>query len=73
MFPEWKGDALIGSLSGKVLVRARIRGDQAKVLDQWDMGRRIRFVGQGPDGAVYLLEDGEDGRLLRLVPAQTRR
>jgi len=56
-----------------VLVRARIRGDQAKVLDQWDMGRRIRFVGQGPDGAVYLLEDGEDGRLLRLVPAQTRR
>ena len=32
------------------------------------MGRRIRAVGQGPDGAVYLLEDGEGGRLLRLVP-----
>ena len=73
MFPEWKGDALIGSLSGQVLVRVRIRGDQARALDQWDMGRRIRFVGQGPDGAVYLLEDGEGGRLLRLTPAQTRR
>ena len=73
MCPDWKGDALIGSLSGKALIRVRIRGDKAKVLDQWGLGRRIRFVGQGPGGAIYLLEDGEDGRLLRLVPVQTRR
>lgn len=68
LFPQWKGDALIGSLSGQVLVHVRIRGDQATALDQWDMGNRIRFVGQGPDGAVYLLEDGSGGRLLRLTP-----
>jgi glucose/arabinose dehydrogenase len=37
------------------------------------MGQRIRFVGEGPDGAVYLLEDGPGARLLRLTPAQTRR
>lgn len=70
LFPQWKGDGLIGSLAGEALVHVRIRGDQATKLEQWDMGRRIRFVGQGPDGAVYLLEDGSDGRVLKLVPAR---
>ena len=71
LFPQWKGDGLIGSLSGEALVHVRIRGDRATKLEQWDMGRRIRFVGEGPDGAVYLLEDGSGGRLLRLVPARS--
>ena len=73
MFPQWRGDGLIGSLSGKVLVHVRIRGDQASKLEEWDMGHRIRFVAQGPDGALYLLEDESGARLLRLTPAQTRR
>jgi glucose/arabinose dehydrogenase len=71
LFPQWDGDALIGSLSGKVLVHVRIRGDRATRLEQWDMGNRIRFVGEGPDSAVYLLEDGSAGRLLRLTPARS--
>jgi glucose/arabinose dehydrogenase len=72
-FPQWKGDALIGALSGQALIRVDIDGDDAKKADQWDMGARIRAVAQGPDGAVYLLEDGREssqGRLLRLDPAQ---
>ncbi len=73
LFPQWKGDALIGSLSGEVLIHVRIRGDQAKALDQWSVGNRIRFVAQGPEGAVYLLEDGEGARLLRLSPPKERR
>jgi glucose/arabinose dehydrogenase len=32
------------------------------------MGKRIRAVRQGPDGALWLLEDGSNGRLLRLTP-----
>ena len=70
LFPQWKGDALVGSLSGQVLVRVRIQGEQAKALDQWDMGSRIRFVCEGPDGAIYVLEDGSGGRLLRLTPTR---
>jgi glucose/arabinose dehydrogenase len=73
MFPQWKGDGFIGALAGKALIHVRIRGDQASKLDQWDMGQRIRFVGQGPDGAIYLLEDGAGGRMLRLTPAGARR
>jgi glucose/arabinose dehydrogenase len=73
LFPQWKGDGLIGALSGRALIHVRIRGDKASKLEQWDVGQRIRFVGQGPDGAVYLLEDGSGARLLRVTPAQTRR
>jgi glucose/arabinose dehydrogenase len=73
LFPEWKGDALIGSLSGQALIHVRIRGDRASKADQWPMGARIRAVDQGPRGEVYLLEDGPGARLLRLEPAQARR
>ena len=68
LFPGWKGDALLGALSGEAFIHVRIRGDQASKADQWDMGHRIREVAQGPRGEVYLLEDGEGGRLLRLEP-----
>ncbi|MEO8455818.1 MAG: PQQ-dependent sugar dehydrogenase [Sphingomicrobium sp.] len=69
LFPQWKGSGFIGALSGKALVRVTFNGDTAQKAEQWDMGARIRFVGQGPDGAIYLLEDGEGARLLRLEPA----
>lgn len=67
-FPAWKGDALIGGLSGQCLVRVHLDGTTATKADQWDMGARIRDVVQGPDGAIWLLTDGPDGKLLRLTP-----
>jgi len=71
LFPDWKGDALFGALSGQALLRADLDGTSARKADQWDMGARIREVEQGPRGEVYLLEDGgrgSAGRLLRLEP-----
>jgi len=65
-FPAWKGDALIPALSGEALIRVDLDGASARKAGQWPMGARIRSVDQGPDGSVYLLEDG--GRLLRLDP-----
>jgi glucose/arabinose dehydrogenase len=73
MFPEWEGDALIPALSGQALIHVKLDGDHATKAEEWDMGKRIRAVDQGPDGAVYLLEDEGGARLLRLTPAQTRR
>ena len=60
-FPQWKGDALLGALSGEAFIRVDIDGDNARKADQWAMGARIRAVDQGPDGNVYLLEDGPSG------------
>lgn len=67
LFPQWKGSGFIGTLSGQALIRVVFSGDSASKAEQWSMGRRIRFVTQGPDGAIYLLQD--DGPLLRLSPA----
>ena len=72
LFRQWNGDALIGALSGEALIHVRIRGDQATPVAQWDMGHRIRFVGEGPDGAIYLLQDGSGARLLKLTPVPAR-
>jgi glucose/arabinose dehydrogenase len=68
LFPEWKGNGFIGALSGKALIRVTLHGDRAEKAQRWDMGKRIRWVGEGPDGAIYLLEDGEGAKLLRLTP-----
>lgn len=71
LFPDWKGDLLIGGLSSQALVDVQIDGDGAREAARYDMGARIREVEQAPDGAVWLLEDekdGSQGRLLKLTP-----
>ena len=35
-----------------------------------ELEERIRDVRVGPDGALYLLTDSAEGRLLRVVPSQ---
>ena len=70
-FPQWKGDAFIGGLSSKSLVRIEFDGTHAREAARYDMGERIREVEQGPDGSLWLLEDEDDGsggRLLKLIP-----
>ena len=70
-YPGWKGSGLIGGLSSKSLVRIAFDGTDAREAERFDMGRRIREVEQGPDGTIWLLEDGtRDGQgwLLRLDP-----
>jgi aldose sugar dehydrogenase len=68
-FPDWQGNVFIGGLAAKALIRVAISGDTAREAARYDMGERIREVEQGPDGAIWILEDGERrraGRLLRL-------
>jgi glucose/arabinose dehydrogenase len=70
MFPQWRGDALIAGLSGQALLRVDIDGDSAREANRWPMEERIREVEQAPDGSIYLLQDGEAGRLLHLTAAR---
>lgn len=69
LFPQWQGDALAAGLSSRALIRMDLSEDSAVEVERYGFGERIRAVEQGPGGALYLLEDGGDGRLLRLTPA----
>ncbi len=73
LFPAWKGDLFIGGLGSTNLVRLTVKGDRVvdeeRLLTDLQPNReRIRDVRQGPDGALYLLTDNAQGRVLKLVP-----
>ena len=69
LFPAWTGDAFLGALSGEALVRVDLDGRSATPAEAWPMGSRIRAVAEAPDGSIWLLEDGDGGKLLELRPA----
>ena len=61
-FPQWRGDAFIGGLSSQSIVRIEFDGDNAREAERFAMGMRIRAIEQGPDGAIWILEDEREGR-----------
>ncbi|HEY7084103.1 MAG TPA: PQQ-dependent sugar dehydrogenase [Hyphomicrobiaceae bacterium] len=70
LFPDWRGNLFVGALAGQALHRLvlddeRVVGEEKLLAD---LGERIRDVRQGPDGALWLLTDHPDGRVLRLTP-----
>jgi glucose/arabinose dehydrogenase len=72
LFKGWKGDAIVPGLSGQSLSHVDIDGDRVVAKHDYPMGARIREVEEGPDGAIYVLEDerGDSrGRLRKLTPA----
>ncbi|QTD57533.1 PQQ-dependent sugar dehydrogenase [Parasphingorhabdus cellanae] len=68
LFPAWKGNAFIGGLASEAIIRVSFDGETAKEAERYAMDQRIREVEQGPEGALWVLEDGEGGRLLKLTP-----
>jgi glucose/arabinose dehydrogenase len=70
LLPAWQGDLLAGGLSGQLLVRLDMEGDAVVGEERLFEGQlgRIRDVRVGPDGAIYLLTDADNGRLIRVAP-----
>jgi len=70
LFPAWRNNLFIGALKERRLVRLVLEHD--KVVGEehllMDRGERIRDVRQGPDGALYVVTDNDDGELWKIVP-----
>ena len=69
-FPGWRGSLFIGALREKRLVRLtlannRVTGEEHLLIDR---GQRVRDVRQGPDGALYIVTDQQNGELWRITP-----
>lgn len=69
MFADWRGDALIANLKEQNIVRVDMNGTRATEAARYEFGERLRDIVQGPDGALYVIEDGDNGRLRKLTPA----
>jgi glucose/arabinose dehydrogenase len=70
LFPQWRGNLLVGGLRSKRVSRLVLSGRKV-VAEDWvarELGSRIRDVRQGPDGAIYLLTDETDGKIVRMSP-----
>lgn len=70
LFPDWKGAMLVGGLVSEGLVVLRMKDDRVASEERIPLGARIRDVREAPDGAVYVLTEGEraGSRILRLAP-----
>lgn len=66
MFGPWKGNALITGLKTKALVRVTLDGETATEAARYDFDNRLRSITQGPDGSIWVAEDGENGRVLKI-------
>ena len=69
MFPGWQGNLLVTGLGGKQLARLvlennRVVGEERLLTG---LNERIRDVAVGPDGAVWVITDEDDGKLVRLA------
>ena len=70
MFPSWRGDAFIGGLASRALVRLQIKDGRVVGEVRYLQGQdRIRDVDvSNEDGALMILTDADNGALVRLTP-----
>lgn len=69
-FPEWRGSVLNGGLVAKAVVRLALDGQTVTDEERIPIGDRVRQVRQGPDGFIYVITDQDNGKILRLRPAE---
>jgi glucose/arabinose dehydrogenase len=70
--PQWHGNAFVGGLKSGELSRLEMRDGKVASEERLfgsELNRRIRAVVNGPDGALYLLTDEDDGWLVRVSGA----
>jgi glucose/arabinose dehydrogenase len=69
--PQWKNSVFLGALAGTSLIRLELSKDDKVVNEEpflTDINQRIRDVREGKDGALYVLTDGVNAKLLKLTP-----
>ena len=69
-YARWKGQLFVGALQAAQLVRLEVEpGGKVLHEERIAIGKRVRDVREGPDGAIYLATDEDAGEILRVVPA----
>lgn len=71
MFPGWRGDLLVAGLKEKHIARLVLEGNRVVGEERLltDLGERVRDIAVAPDGAVWVITDEPNGKLVRLAKA----
>lgn len=67
MFAPWQGRVLMVGLGSQALVEVALEGESAREVTRHTFEKRLRAMEQGPDGALWIAEDGKGARLLKLT------
>jgi glucose/arabinose dehydrogenase len=72
LFPKWKGSIFASGLNPSFVSRLTLNGDKVTGEERFKFSdranERYRDINVGPDGAIYLLTDGPNARLLKVAP-----
>ena len=70
MFAEWRGSLFVGALVNREVRRIELNADLVKNEEALfgELGERVRDVRVGPGGAIYLVLEGEPGKIVRVTP-----
>ena len=66
-FSEWNGNAFIGGLKSKALVRIGFDDGEPFEAERFSWAKRVRDVEMDHDGAIWVIEDGPNGRLIKFI------
>ena len=71
LFPKWRGNLFAGALKSQLISRLEVSGGRVVGEERILAGEygRIRDIREGPDGALWFLNDKKNGGLFRIVPA----
>jgi glucose/arabinose dehydrogenase len=69
-FPAWRGSLFVGAMKETRLVRLTLDGNRVSGEEHLlaERGQRVRDVREGPDGALYLVTDEDNGELWKIAP-----
>jgi len=68
-FAAWNGDAILGTMKDGKLIRMKMVGATATVVQEFPLGARIRTIREAPDGSLWVLEDAPTGKVVKLTPS----
>lgn len=71
LFPAWRDSLMISTLAARNVRKVELDGTEVMAQETLfeELGARFRDVRTGPDGALYLLTDAPNGKVLKVVPA----
>lgn len=67
MFKDWQGHVIMPGLASKALIDVALDGETAREAKRHDFEKRLRSIAEGPDGALWVAEDGKGAKLLKLT------